>query len=88
MFDIGIPSLTNPQQPLSMAPLTALPAAELKRDHLFVQDQLWAGERAWLKHRAPQTLVVREFLNELEPLGAGICLLLAHWDFLFLRKWA
>lgn len=88
MFDIGILSLIYPLSLLSLALFTALPAAELKRDHLSVQDQLWAGERAWLRHTAPQTLVVREFLNELKPLGAGICLLLAHWDFLFLRKWA
>lgn len=54
-----------------------------QRDH-----PLWAGEHAWLEHTAPQTLVVRELLKELGALGAGICLLLAHWDFLFLRKWA
>lgn len=86
MFEIGILSLTYPQPLLSMALLTALPAAELKRHHLFVQDQLWAGVASLARTHSPQPLVVREFLNELEPSGAGICLLLAHWDFLFLRK--
>lgn len=36
---------------------------------------------------APLDSVVREFLKELKAFGAGIRLLSAHWDFLFLRKW-
>lgn len=32
---------------------TALPAAELPRHHLFVQDQLWAGEPALAQAHSP-----------------------------------
>lgn len=71
MFEIVTLFLAYPQ-PASSRVQAHSPATELQRDHLFIQDQLWAQEHAWLKHTDPQTLVVREFLHEPKPLGAGM----------------